>query len=176
MASLAIALAAALSWWDPAAVQPGQKGICVTEWEGGLRHEIPVEVLGVLDPNAPERTSVLVRLLDDRLLGSGLVQGMSGSPVYVEGKLLGALAWGWAFAREPLGGVTPFSQMHRIAAGGAADAAGATLTQLAQLATGKLAPAALMPRLAHLTGGASLPLAVSGLPAGPEASELLGTL
>ena len=63
---------------------------------------------------------MLVRLADERMAGSGVVAGMSGSPVYVDGKLLGAVAFGWAFAREPLAGVTPFSTMRGIVTGGAA--------------------------------------------------------
>ncbi|MGZ6163900.1 MAG: hypothetical protein ACXWLS_11250, partial [Myxococcaceae bacterium] len=83
---LPLILTAALTWLDPAAVHPGQKGVCVTEWSAGERLEIPVEVVGVLDATGPERQMVLVRLLGERLAGSGVVAGMSGSPVYVDGR------------------------------------------------------------------------------------------
>jgi SpoIVB peptidase S55 len=174
---LPFALSAALTWLDPAAVHPGQKGVCITEWTGGVRREIPVEILGTLDAVAPDRSAVLIRLTDERMAGSGVAAGMSGSPVYVDGKLLGALAFGWAFAKDPLAGVTPFATMHRVTTGGAApEAAAPTLAQLAALAAGELKPLAVLPRLpARGEAGPQL-AAVGGLPLGGFSSELLGTM
>src|SRR3972149_5511409 len=111
---LPLTLTAALAWLDPTTVRPGQKGVCITEWTGGVRREIPVEILGMLDASGPDRSAVLVRLADERMAGSGVVAGMSGSPVYVDGKLLGAIAFGWAFAREPLARGPAFSPMRGI--------------------------------------------------------------
>jgi hypothetical protein len=163
-ALLPLALSAALSWLDPATVQPGQKGICVTEWTGGERREIPVVVMGVLDASGPDRKGVLVRLEDERLAGTGVVAGMSGSPVYLDGKLLGALALGWAWAREPLGIVTPFATMHDISlAGPAATTQGPTLAQLASIAAGTTDPWALLPQLPSRRDLPPQLLAVSGL-------------
>jgi hypothetical protein len=175
---LPLALTAALAWLDPAAVLPGQKGVCVTEWTGGQRREIPVEVLGVLDAVGPDRTAVLVRLVDDRMAGSGVVAGMSGSPVYIDGKLLGAVAFGWAFAREPLAGVTPFSTMQKIVAGAAVPESPApTLAQLAALAAGKLQPLAVLPQLPPRDGYGPQLVAVGGLPlSGGFPGELLGAM
>ena len=169
-------LASALTWLDPAAVTPGQKGVCVTEWTGGQRIEIPVEVLGVLDATGPDKSAVLVRLADERFAGTGVVAGMSGSPVYVDGKLLGAVAFGWSFAREPLGGVTPFAAMHAITGGPTAPAPPPTLSSLASISTGDAALAAVLPRLAAPAPGRALPLAVAGfdLPGG-YGRELLAT-
>lgn len=161
----ALILSAAVTWMDPAAVTPGQRGICVTEWSGGERVEIPVEVVGTLDPAGPDRAAVLVRLLDERFKDSGIVAGMSGSPVYLEGKLLGALAFGWEFAREPLGGVTPYAAMREIAAGGAAPAATApTIAQLAALANRTSEPMAALPSLPLPPGAIPRAVAVAGLP------------
>lgn len=177
---LSLTLTAALAWLDPTTVMPGQKGVCITEWTGGERREIPVEVLGLLDAAGPERTAVLVRLADQRLAGSGVVAGMSGSPVYVDGKLLGAVAFGWAFAREPLAGVTPFSTMRRIATGvpAAPDVPAPTLASLAALAAGTLEPLAVLPQLPPRRDGQGPQLvAVGGLPlAGGFPSELLGAM
>jgi len=53
---------------------------------------------------------ILARGLGPRLAATGVAQGMSGSPVYVDGKLIGALSSGWAFAREPIFGVTPIGE------------------------------------------------------------------
>jgi hypothetical protein len=161
----AVLLAAALQWLDPATIQPGQKGVCITEWGGGERREIPVEVLGTLEAAGPDREAVLVRLLDDRMATSGVVAGMSGSPVYIDGKLLGAVAFGWAFAKAPLAGVTPFAAMRRLSPGGASASAPApTLTQLAALAASHLEPLALLPQL--LSRGSAEPqlAALGGLP------------
>ncbi|MGE5235012.1 MAG: hypothetical protein ACM3O7_01535 [Acidobacteriota bacterium] len=145
-AAVPLLLSTALTWLDPAALTPPQRGVCVTEWTDGQRLEIPVEVLGVLDATAPDRTAVLIRLDDPRFAGGGVAAGMSGSPVYVNGTLLGALAFGWAFAKEPLAGVTPFATMHRLAGGPATPLGAApTLAQLSSLVAGKLEPAALLP-------------------------------
>ncbi|HNX49166.1 MAG TPA: SpoIVB peptidase S55 domain-containing protein [Thermoanaerobaculaceae bacterium] len=163
--ALALALTGPVAWIDPHDVKAGQKGVCVTEWTDGRRREIPVEVMGVLDAPAPERTSVLVRLDDPELAGGGVAAGMSGSPVYIDGKLLGAVAYGWAFAREPLAGVTPFSTMRAIGTfAPPASAPPPTLQQLSLLAAGRLDPLAVLPHLDHEGPGAAWPVAVSGLP------------
>lgn len=173
---LHVLLAASLSWVDPATIQPGQKGICVTEWTGGERWEIPIEVMGRLDAAAPGRSTVLIRLDDPRFAERGVVQGMSGSPVYLDGKLLGALAFGWSFARTPLAGVTPFSAMRTISVPTpAAMATAPGLDELAGIATGARAPYSALPKLAHTDAGRALPLAVAGLPQpGPEVLAGLG--
>ncbi len=100
---------------DPSDLQPGDRGVCVTEVEGGVLLEIPVRILGVMGPNGPEDEIVLIRLEHERFEEVGIAAGMSGSPVYIEGRLLGALAFGWQFATEPIGGVTPFVRMQNLA-------------------------------------------------------------
>jgi len=173
-ALLHVLLAASLTWADPATVHPGQKGVCVTEWTGGERWEIPIEVMGTLEASAPGRSNVLIRLDDPRFAERGVVQGMSGSPVYVDGKLLGALAFGWAFARTPLAGVTPFATMRMIPDAAPKPMAGTVgLDALTGIATGARAPYSALPTLADATAGGSLPLAVAGLPL-PGAEVLAG--
>ena len=54
---------------------------------------------------------VLCRLTGCNLEHAGIIQGMSGSPIYIDGKLLGAVAFAWEFAKDPIAGVTPFQQM-----------------------------------------------------------------
>lgn len=165
LATIALTLAAGVVTLDPADLRPGQTGICVTEWTGGQRREMGVEVLGTLDAAGPERTYVLVRLLDPELAGAGVVAGMSGSPVYLDGKLLGAVAIGWAFAREPLAGVTPFGLMERMPMPGpASPPPPPTLQQLIALATGAGDPLAVAPRLPEVPERGSRMLAVAGLP------------
>ena len=107
----AVGPVAAVDVIDPSEVPPGSRGVCVTEMDGGELVEIPVTVLGTVGPFAPERDMVLVRLDDPRYEKTGIIAGMSGSPVYIDGRLLGALAYGWSFSVEPIGGVTPFTRM-----------------------------------------------------------------
>src|SRR5581483_10453638 len=80
--------------------------------KGVTREKFDAEVLGVLKNTSPGRDMVLCRLSGLNLERTGVIAGMSGSPVYIEGKLLGAVAYAWAFGKEPIAGVTPFSQMH----------------------------------------------------------------
>jgi hypothetical protein len=96
---------------DPAEATPGRTGVCITEMDGGERVEIPLTVLGTVGSGTPHGEIVLVRLDHPRFEETGIIAGMSGSPVYLDGKLLGALAYGWPFASEPIGGVTPFARM-----------------------------------------------------------------
>jgi hypothetical protein len=99
---------------------PGRTGVCVTEMDGGERVEIPLTVLGTIGLGGPESEIVLVRLQGARFEETGIINGMSGSPVYLDGKLLGALAFGWPFSKEPIGGVTPFEHMLKVEPGMAA--------------------------------------------------------
>jgi len=71
-----------------------------------------LEILGVLKgfPN-PQQSAVLAKLLGDDLKHTGVFQGMSGSPVYIDGKLLGAVAFGYLFAKDPIAGITPIQHM-----------------------------------------------------------------
>lgn len=108
--------AAGVDYLDPAEATPGRTGICITEMDGGERVEIPLTVLGTVGSGTPDGEIVLVRLDHPRFEETGIIAGMSGSPVYLDGKLLGALAYGWAFASEPIGGVTPFSRMVEMSA------------------------------------------------------------
>ena len=93
---------------------PGRTGVCITEMDGGERVEIPLTVLGTIGSGTPDGEIVLVRLDDPRFEHTGIISGMSGSPVYLDGRLLGALAFGWPFAKDPIGGVTPFERMLEV--------------------------------------------------------------
>jgi hypothetical protein len=112
---MAAATASAVEVIGPSEVEPGTSGVCITEMDGGEVVEIPLTVIGTVGPWTPEGEMVLVRLEDERFRHTGIIAGMSGSPVYVDGRLLGALAFGWSFAKEPIGGVTPFVRMETLA-------------------------------------------------------------
>ncbi|MCG6948093.1 MAG: hypothetical protein LJE93_04145 [Acidobacteria bacterium] len=107
---------------DPSEATPGRTGVCITEMDGGTRLEIPLTVLGTIGSGTPDGEIILVRLDHPRMQETGIIAGMSGSPVYLDGKLLGALAFGWPFATEPIGGVTPFSRMIEVESGPSATA------------------------------------------------------
>ncbi len=105
----------AKTYWDVADIRPGMKGIGRTVMVGTALEEFEAEVLGVMKGVSPGRDMVLCRLKGCKLEHSGIIQGMSGSPIYIDGKLLGAVAFAWEFAKDPIAGVTPFSQMVQYA-------------------------------------------------------------
>lgn len=92
-------------------VREGMEGTGRTVLHGVKLTEFKVKVLGVMKDVAPGRDLVLTRLSGANLEKTGVIAGMSGSPVYIDGKLLGAVAYAWGFAREPIAGITPFEQM-----------------------------------------------------------------
>ncbi len=99
------------SYWDVSQIRPGMKGTGRTVMVGTKLEEFQAEVLGVMKDVSPGRDMVLCRLHGCNLEHAGIIQGMSGSPIMIEGKLLGAVAFAWEFAKDPIAGVTPFSQM-----------------------------------------------------------------
>ena len=99
------------TYWDVKDIRPGMKGKGQTVMVGTKLEEFGAEVLGVMQDVSPGRDMVLCRLKGCNLEHAGIIQGMSGSPIYIDGKLLGAVAFAWEFAKDPIAGVTPFSQM-----------------------------------------------------------------
>jgi hypothetical protein len=94
-----------------------------TVFSGNRIEEFQVEVLGVLDNMGPRESIILARLSGGPLQETGVMQGMSGSPVYIDGKLVGAVALGFAFSKEPIAGIRPIEDMIRPVATRAAIAA-----------------------------------------------------
>jgi hypothetical protein len=94
-------------------VRPGMTGIGRTVFEGDRVEEFKVHILGVLrNVNGPRRNMVLARLEGGPLADTGVIAGMSGSPVYVDGRLLGAVAFSLGqFPKEPVAGITPIQEM-----------------------------------------------------------------
>ena len=103
-------------YWAVEDIKEGMKGFGKTVMHGSTIEKFDVEVLGVQRNSSPGRDIVLVRLSGCRLEQTGVIAGMSGSPIYVDGKLLGAVAYTWPFGKEPIAGVTPFAQMVSFAA------------------------------------------------------------
>ncbi|HEX5856250.1 MAG TPA: SpoIVB peptidase S55 domain-containing protein, partial [Thermoanaerobaculia bacterium] len=95
------------------------KGYGLTVLHGSLVERFDVEVLGVV-PNSLGRSQILVRVSGLGLEKTGILAGMSGSPVYLEGRLAGAVSATWGFSKEPIGAVTPIESMLAIDSGDAA--------------------------------------------------------
>lgn len=110
-ALLAGAARAAEPTLPPEALRPGQRAVVRTVFAGDSIETFDAEIVGVLRGGRVEGDLILARATSPRVVASGVAQGMSGSPVYVDGRLIGALSSGWAFSREPLFGVTPIADM-----------------------------------------------------------------
>jgi len=97
-------------------IHAGMRGVAYTVFEGVKPESMDVEVLGVLhNTNGPKGDVILVRLHGQKVEYTGVVAGMSGSPVYFDGKLAGALAFRIGeFSKEPIAGVTPIADMLEI--------------------------------------------------------------
>jgi hypothetical protein len=97
-------------------VKPGMKGVVYTIFEGDQVEKVDLEVIGILhNAVGPRLDVILVRLLGDKVQQTGVVAGMSGSPVYIDGKLVGALALKLgSFTKEAIGGVTPIHDMLEV--------------------------------------------------------------
>src|SRR3569833_3187430 len=106
------------SFFELKNVRPGLRGVGRTVFEGNRVEEFQVEVLGVLENIGPRQSIILAKLSGGPLAQTGILQCMSGSPVYIDGKLLGAVALGFPYAKEPIAGIQPIEEMLR----------GATLT------------------------------------------------
>jgi hypothetical protein len=93
-------------------IRPGMKGYGLTVFEGTKPERFEVEVLGLLVgvPN-PRQSSVIARISGPQVNRTGVFAGMSGSPIYIDGKLVGALAFSYPFAKEPIAGITPIKYM-----------------------------------------------------------------
>ena len=92
-------------------IRAGMHGIGKTIFEGNRIEEFQVDILGVMQNVGPKQDIILARLRGGPLAEAGVIQGMSGSPVYIDGRLIGAVALGFPFSKEPIAGIQPISQM-----------------------------------------------------------------
>ena len=95
-------------------VRAGQHGIGRTVFTGSRVEEFQVEILGVLENLGPRESIILARLKGGPLENTGVMQGMSGSPVYIDGKLLGAVALSFPLSKEAIAGIRPIEDMLRV--------------------------------------------------------------
>ena len=128
LTALLAALLTALCAWPAASVEiipldeirPGMKGLAYTVFRGDSVSSFEIEVIGRM-PGRGTFDLVLVRAEPELLARGGVSQGMSGSPVYIDGRLLGALAYNFSYAREPLAMITPIGAMLELAERGGDD-------------------------------------------------------
>src|ERR1035441_5081582 len=105
-----------------AEMRRGLHGVAYTVFEGVTPEPMEVEILGVLkDAIGPGQDMILARLHGEKPEYTGVVAGMSGSPVYIDGRLAGALSYRIGqFSKEPICGITPIEQMFEVRDGQAA--------------------------------------------------------
>ena len=97
-------------------IRPGAKAWCLTVLEGTKVEKFDLKVLSVVRDSQPGRDAILVVGLDERFKAIGPTKGCSGSPVYIDGRIAGALAASWSFAKDPLYLVTPIEDMLKVGA------------------------------------------------------------
>jgi len=112
--ALAAALYAQPNFFPLKDVRPGMRGIGKTIFAGDRIEDFQVEVLGVLDNVGPKQSLILARLSGGPLEHTGVMQGMSGSPVYIEGKLAGAVALAFPYSKDPIAGIRPIEEMVKV--------------------------------------------------------------
>src|SRR5712671_3289453 len=92
-------------------IRAGMHGTGKTVFNGDKIEEFQAEILGVLQNTGPKESLILARLSGGPLEHTGVMQGMSGSPVYVDGKLIGAVALAFPYAKDPIAGIRPIEEM-----------------------------------------------------------------
>jgi hypothetical protein len=161
-----------------AEIRAGMKGYGKTVFQGGKIERFEFEVLGVQKNAAPGRSRIMVRASGGPLADTGILAGMSGSPCYIDGKLIGALSTGIAFEKEPIGGITPIAEMLDQLRDIPETAPSRTPLILPKLEPPKVLKSALLGQMLDfqtLMGDwdpQAQPMVLAGSPLGPEAQRL----
>jgi hypothetical protein len=93
-------------------LKPGMKGVARTVFSGSEPEEFGIEILGVLNGyTGPRQSTIIAKLSGPNVDRTGVFAGMSGSPVFIDNKLVGAIAYSFPFSKEPICGITPIKQM-----------------------------------------------------------------
>lgn len=95
-------------------VKVGQRAVGRTVFVGRAIEEFELEIVGVVPGGRTEGAMILARATGTRIEHDGIAAGMSGSPIFVDGKLIGALAFGWPFSRDALCGIQPIADMLEV--------------------------------------------------------------
>jgi hypothetical protein len=96
-------------------VRKGMHGYGETVFDGTKLERFDVEITGVLQNIGPGQDLILAKVSGPVVDRAGVIAGMSGSPIYIDGKVIGALAYSWQFAKEAIAGITPIDEMLKIA-------------------------------------------------------------
>ena len=113
---MAAALSAQTAFLPLKDLKPGMRGTGRTVFSGNWIEDFQVEILGVLENVGPKESLILARLSGGPLEHTGVMQGMSGSPVYIEGKLVGAVAMAFPFAKDPIAEMFSITAQELVAA------------------------------------------------------------
>ena len=118
LALLVVSLPAAPPYFPIDQVKPGMVATGHTVWQGDTIEEFQVHIIGVLrNVVGPRRDLILAKLEGGPLAHTGVIAGMSGSPVYIDGMLIGAVSYSLgSFPKEPIAGITPIAEMTDSAA------------------------------------------------------------
>ena len=95
-------------------IYEGMEGVGYTVIHGTNVEPFKVKVLSILKKRWHNSDAILIQCEGLNLDHSGTVAGMSGSPIYFDGKIAGALAFGWNYAKDPIAGVTPIEEMYKL--------------------------------------------------------------
>ncbi|MCB9378530.1 MAG: hypothetical protein H6511_07180 [Holophagales bacterium] len=141
-------------------LRAGQRGWGVSVFQGSERKRFEVEILGVLRDIQPGSDMILARLTGADLEKTGVIAGMSGSPVWIEDRLVGAVAFSWAFSHEAVAGITPIGAMRAIESSvpwgvgvGGGGGVGGARASLDAIARRELPESLLAESVAGLAGG-----------------------
>src|SRR5258708_14290070 len=152
-------------------LRPSMKGVARTVFAGSASQQFAIEILGLLPGFAGARQSTIIAKLSglgvDR---TGVFAGMSGSPVFIDDRLVGAIAYSFPFSKEPICGITPIKQMIEIFEQGNDKPKGATeprAVSFSQLASAEWKP--ILPRQSFQ----SSPL-IASVAAGSPLAQLMG--
>jgi len=161
-----------------AEIRAGMKGYGKTVFQGGKIERFDFEVLGIQKNSAPGRSRILVRGAGAQVVESGFLQGMSGSPCYIDGKLIGAFSFGFPFGKDPIGGITPIAEMLDQLKDIPDLAPSRTPLILPKLEPPKVLKSALLGQMLDFKAlnaegeAPSQPMALAGSALGPEAQKL----
>ncbi len=95
-------------------IKPGMKGYGLTVMRGTQIEKFNFEVVDVVQNLTPGQNAIMVRCSGLDLEHTGIIAGMSGSPCFIDGKMIGAIAFGWPLSKDPIGGVQPIRQMLNV--------------------------------------------------------------
>ena len=109
---------AALNIFPLKDLRAGMRGVGKTVFQDDKVEDFQVEILGVLENTGPRQSIILGKLSGGPLQHTGVMQGMSGSPVYIDGRLVGAVALAFPFAKDPIAGIRPIEEMLSVGEGG----------------------------------------------------------